>query len=261
MSIGQGIGEGLMFAAQNIAANKKLKKQSEIENQQMAQRMQMQQQFAEQERARELERTGQQNLATNKAVLNLFGEPLPENLDENQLKMVNPAMFQSAIGTNQTKKTKQEEKEEKLKQNQVRTKLASQFDKATPEERNALIAEAGNLGVDLLPFFQAEERRTDKKTMAEERKAEKIADREDRQAFQSTQNSMYRRLASEVGKAARSSGGGKGREKILKRFNPETNQYDFYDSQTGRPVGQTQGTAKPKSNLYAPIQVNYTPRR
>jgi hypothetical protein len=261
MSIGEGIGQGLMFAAQNIAQNRKLKKQSEIENQQMAQRMQMQQQFAEQERARELERSGGENLATNQALLGLTGEKLPEDYDPNQLKMVAPSVFQSVLSKKEQAKLKQQEQDQKKLQAKIRTQFAAQYDKATPEQKNALLAEAENNGVDLLPFLQFQSGQTDKKTMAEERKAQQIADREDRQAFQSQQNSMYRRLASEVGKAARSGGGGKAKEKILKRFNPETNQYDFYDSQTGRPVGQTQGTAKPKSNLYAPIQVNYTPRR
>jgi len=206
MSIGEGIGQGLLFAANNIAQNKRMKMQAEIENQQMAQRMQMQQQTQEAEAAREAER----NLTTNQALLGLSGEALPEGYDQNQLRMVAPGIFQSALGKKEQAKIKQQELDTKKQQAKIRTQFAAQFDKATPEEQSALLADAENNGVDLLPFLQFQQTRNDKKTTLEENRAQKIADREDRQQFQAQQNQMYRRLASTIGSGRGSGGGGRG---------------------------------------------------
>jgi len=264
MSIGDGIGQGLMFLANNIAQNRRMGRQAEIESQQMEKRMQMQQQFAEQERLRALEAAGQENQAANQALLGLTGEQLPEGYDQSQLKMVSPGMFEKVLG-------KKEQAEQKKLQAKIRTQFAAQYDKATPEEQNALLAEAENNGVDLLPFLQYQQGRSDKKSSAEERKAEKIADREDRQAFQAQQNSMYKRLAGEIGRAARSGGGRGGGSKdygtgLFKDEYGDTQKY-YLDKQ-GRPAKKylepvKPGAAQPssKSNLYAPVQVNVTPRR
>jgi hypothetical protein len=74
--------------------------------------------------------------------------------------------------------------------------------------------------------------------LAEKRFASSEAHRTKSEANADARLTKY--LAFKVG-----SGGGRGRSggasgggKPMKRFNPETNSYDFYDSKTGQPVGQ-----------------------
>ena len=284
MSIGQGIGQGLMLAAQNVAQNRRLdkaeKRQLEMFN---LKRVAAVEDFQKMEEIKD-------NLTSKKRQRNLdlltakYGNnnaipqpntaipssepisgngavplPMPSSPVQGQVNMVQPqvapkappAMFnlkdwqsehyQDYIdpdsdnpfdekGFRQGSENASKEAK-KFEQNKALvTSVAKQYGmKFSPEELDSyasnpsMLLQIQNNNLAEKRFASSEAHRTKSEANADARLAKYLAPK----------------VGSGGGGHGRSGGGhGRGGGKPMKRFNPETNSYDFYDSKTGQPVGQ-----------------------
>lgn len=171
MSIGEGIGQGLMFAAQNISQNKRadkeqkrqlemfnLKRAADIEDLQKQNELKRQAQLQEQTEAQN------NNLNAGQAILALTGQKAPEGFDNNQLKYLPANQLSSVLGD--IKKSSTQKRQAALT-NKVYQNILS----GSPLDPTVL-SEAEAEGVDLSKAFGLYQGRKDRE-----------ATREDNQAF------------------------------------------------------------------------------
>ena len=123
MSIGEGLGKGLMFLANQVAANKRSKKKNEqalqMFNMKRAADLEDMQKQNDLKRQWQIEDENRQygaNEQANNAVLGLAGVSFPENFDKAQLKYVTPSQLNSVLGDRRN--AEKTAKQEKLKKQQ-----------------------------------------------------------------------------------------------------------------------------------------------
>jgi hypothetical protein len=213
-----------------------------------------------------VEREG--NLQANQAAIEFLkaqGMQLPETLNPDQLQYLTPQQLNAAADDWSRRNKEKGDLERKQKG-------AAALYKALPESlKQSITAEdVVNLDPALLNGLMNQELN----------RSQRDASREDNQSFrqqlfsQGFENQKaLRQIALEnqktlksyaqslkpPEKSKRSGSGGK----TLRRYNSDTDSYDLYDVRTGQKLGQAAPSAKAQSqkDLYAPIQVNYTPRR
>jgi hypothetical protein len=264
MSIGEGIGQGLMFAAQNVSQNRRsdkeqkrqlemfnLKRAADIEDLQKQNEIKRQTQLQEQTEAQN------NNLNAGEAILALTGQKEPEGFDHNRLRYLAPTQLNSTLDDVRNAATKKEQAELKKQQAKISNQIYKNVLSGGPLDPDVL-SQAEELGVDTSKAFGLYQGRKDRE-----------ATREDNQAFRqsllgqqfSNQKELKQITASlrppKVGRGGggpRGGGHSAGGGKPMKRFNPETNSFGFYDSRTGQPVGQA-------SRPMPPINITFPSRR
>lgn len=264
MSFGQEFASGLR-AGQSLFEPLLERKRQEQQLQQQIAMQQLKDEAALKQFQAQRDLTKQDNLLANKATLDILqaqGFQLPETVGDEQLQSLTPAQL-TAVADDWSKRNK-ENRELERKQ-----KGATALYNALPESLKKSITadDVVNLDPSVLNSLMNQELN----------RSQRDAAREDTQAFRQSlfgqqfenqkmlkqmafnNQKQLKQFASSL-KASAKNGkkSGSSSAKSIKRYNEETDSYDFYDPTTGQKVGQKPQTQK---DLYAPININYTPRR
>jgi hypothetical protein len=256
MSLGQGLGQGLMLGAQlvnqNRRADKDQKRQLEMFNLKRAadiEDMQKQNELRRQQALQEQADLQNNNLNAGQAILALTGQKAPEGFDNNQLRYVAPTVLNSTLDDVRNTATKKEQAELKKQQAKISNQIYKNVLNGGPLDPDVL-SQAEELGVDTSKAFGLYQNREDKKELQEDRQAAAIQLKQIAASLRPSKvggGGGHGRSGGGHGRGGGTSGGGK----PMKRFNPETNSYDFYDPKTGQPVG--------RASRPAPV-FNYSPQ-
>ncbi len=211
MSIGEGIGQGLMFLANQVASSKRADKE---QKQQLAMfNMRRQAELEDMQKQNELKRQWQiedrnteydANLNANEAALGLAGAPIPEGFDKTKLKYLAPNQLNSVLDDVRNTASKKEQAELKKQQAAYANKIYQNVLSGGPLDPN-LLAEAEQAGVDTTKAFSLYQGRLDKQSLQEDRQ---LAAREMKQIQQ--ENAKALKYLGASLRESKSGGGGRG---------------------------------------------------
>lgn len=238
MSIGEGIGQGLMFLANNIAQNKRADKdqQRQIALMNMRNQNELAQEAAKRAALTEEKNTSRKRTGEALKNLNLVqGDFTPE-----QLGTLAEIGLVDNLYSQQTKAA-----DKKVKDDLIANLLANNPD--DPILKKAIQLEQADLDSGLLRVgaqMQGDEALARQRDLsgrlseARMRKLDALLPLE-QQALRARAGASNASAAASYARAAKtkSGGGGKGGSKAIKRYDKEAGRYVFYDPNTGMPVG------------------------